>query len=160
MAQNFEIPPGSVKYDNRLRDSRGVTVLRPNYEEVVTVLPDGESKVYKLSEYVELSDGRLLTAVMLSYGKIELAICDHCRYPLPPPWWWLGWRRWWTPERPSVGVFARDSGACCAGCSRFVCRKHSRVVTDGSLRCIPCARRFRWRAFFHALFYAPVHGDH
>lgn len=160
MAQNFQIPPGDVEHQNTLWDSRGAVALRANYRELVTVLPDGESKVFKLTEYLALDDGRLLTAVMLAYGKIDLAICEHCRYPLPPPWWWLGWRWWWTPEPPSLGVMARESGHACAGCSRFFCKKHSSVVEDGSVRCVPCARRFWWRALVHAIFYAPVHEDH
>ena len=152
MAQDFQIPPGSVEYDNPFRDSRGVIALKLGYTEVVTVLPDGASKVYKLSEYVALGDGRLITAAMLAHGKIELAMCDPCRYPPPPSWWR-------EPEVPSLGLMARESGEFCAGCSRFVCRRHSAVVTDGSVRCIPCARRFRWRAFLHSLFFAPVRED-
>ncbi|HNQ22533.1 MAG TPA: hypothetical protein PKK06_05505 [Phycisphaerae bacterium] len=153
MAQSFQIPPGDVEYRNTLRDARGTEVLKFGYREVVTIDPEGQSRVFKESEHVALADGRLFTAATLATGKIELAICDLCRYPLPPRWWWS------QPESPSLGCMARESGAFCAGCSLFVCKKHSAVVADGSVRCILCARRFRWRALFRALFFTPIRED-
>ena len=156
--QNFEIPPGEIEFENTVRDSRGAVALQLGYHEVVTVAPDGQSKVFKRSEYVALGDGRLITAAWIANGKIELAICDYCRYPLPARWWHrLCW--WRKPELPSVGLFARDSGDFCVGCSRFVCKAHSRVVSDLSVRCVACARRFWWHSLVHAICYAPVDED-
>jgi hypothetical protein len=157
MVQSFQIPPSDVECYNTLHDSRGALALRLGCHEMVTVLPDGSSKVFKLYEYVALDDGRLITAITLAAGKIELAICDLCRYPLPLLWWrrWLGF----MPEAPSVGVMARESGFTCAGCSHFVCRRHARVVGDGSVCCIPCAQQYWWRALLHSILYAPVRKD-
>lgn len=152
MAKNSEIPAGEVEYRNTLRDVNGVEDPLAGYRESVVVDPDGLSRVVKDAEFQELEDGRVLTASMLGHGKIELMVCNLCRYPAPPPWW----ARRREPDRPSSGILARESGALCEGCSRFVCKLHSVVVADGSVRCLPCARRFRWRAFIHALFFAPV----
>ena len=146
MPQDYQIPLGDVEYRNTLRDARGAVALVLGYREIVTVEPDGQSRVFKDSEYISLGDGRLITAALLWQGKIELAICDLCRYPLAPRWWE-------DPEDPSLGIMARESGEFCAGCSQFVCRRHSQVVADGSVRCLPCARRFWWRALFDWLFF-------
>jgi hypothetical protein len=156
MSQQYAIPPGDVEYRTTLRDARGADALRLGYREVVTIDADGQAKVFKDSEYVALGDGRLFTAAMLATGKVELAICDLCRYPPRPSWW----RRWWSrPEPPALGVMVRESGAFCAGCSQFVCRRHGRIETDGAVRCTGCAWSYTWRGFWRELFCERVDED-
>lgn len=156
MTQPYPIPPGDVEYRNTLRDARGAEALKLGYREVVTVDADGQAKVFKDAEYLALGDGRLVTAATLAGGKIELAICDLCRYPPLPPWW----QRWWVePELPTLGVMARESGDFCTGCSQFMCRRHQVVGADGLRRCVCCARRFDWRSFWSDVFCEPTHED-
>lgn len=135
MAQPYQIPPGEVEHVNTVWDGRGAQALQLRYREVVTIDASGQSKVYRDSEYVTLADGSVITAAMLGMGKVELAVCDLCRYPPVPRWKW-------EVEQPSLGVMLRKSGTICAGCSQFVCRRHARSCTDNFLRCILCWRQF------------------
>lgn len=146
MAQPYQIPPGEVEHVNTVWDGRGAQALQLRYREVVTIDANGQSKVYRDSEYVTLGDGQLITAAMLGMGKVELAVCDLCRYPLAPPWWA-------EAELPSLGVMLRESGATCVGCSQFACRRHARSCTDRRVRCVPCWRRFSLGGFLYWLIF-------
>lgn len=148
----FQIPPGAVESRGTMRDSRGAEALKYNSRELVTIDQDGNSSVFKEYEQVALGDGRVLPAFMLGSGKVELAICDLCRYPRR-----IGWFS--KLEPPRLGVMARESGDFCAGCSQFVCRRHSRVVSGEPVRCLACASSFTLRGFIHAIFFAPVEDE-
>jgi len=145
MAKGPFITPPSSANKMVFRDMDGKPILELEYfSDVPQVLHNG-IVAQKRSECIEGVDGVLLTmAILLAKPPVALAVCAECRKPR---------RRWFRRQAPSHGVLLARNARTCEDCHVGLCKRHAVKGSDGKHRCRRCARWFRTKRFFSAIFF-------
>ena len=149
MARQFNLPPKQRRFNTVIRDMYGWPVLELSFDTGRTVDPNGFSFEFQNSTSIQLVCGTIWNPGMMT-GKspMLLAVCSFCRYPIRDWKWFIPW----TPLA-THGLCSQQAGVNCVDCGSFVCPLHKRWTSDGSWRCLSCARRFWRRERWMSLFY-------
>ena len=144
MATKSQIAHPSTYSSTVLFDSDGKPISQLSLDDVS--ISDGTTvKQYKTSSAIQLMDGSFATlGLILSKDRPYAGVCELCR---KPPF--LGFRR----RRPAHGIVALARAKLCLDCGELCCPRHFTICRDGKARCLPCAKKHRWRRVVEWMFF-------
>jgi hypothetical protein len=135
-------------------------IISVGNEEYSVTNPDGSISIQKKYTSIVLVDDTTwnLLQALRANDPILLAVCRTCRRGVTA-------RKHYEP--PTHGLLQAANARRCEGdCAETCCPRHSRLCSDGKVRCLVCARRYnRWawvrglQAAICALFWKEVDED-
>jgi hypothetical protein len=124
----FRGPHGDIVYWNKA-GTYGVT------------LPDGSTVERRATDYLQTVDDFYWTPMMLQGPHpIYLVSCGRCRQPS-------------LLRRATHGLCTLNNARRCVACGGTFCPRHTSMWSDGSARCVDCAKTHRIKSLLLPIFF-------
>jgi len=126
-----------------LKDLDGSVILSVGLHEATIKYPDGRLEIRKIHDCIRTVDGSMWSPLEMAKPGGAVGICFWHRHPA---------RGLFGRPRASHGIVRLSRAKTCP-CGRLVCVAHQKQCSDGVIRCLPCARRWRWGQWLLSVFF-------